>query len=157
VKSSISQRTGGGQFGIGPDSTTDAIFSGQIMAAEPLRGGAVFRWESTSAGILILAALGAAVAPPPVTRHLETLGQLCVLSEPTLLVGYRGCDKLKHYFVLPACSPCSIPLEQWSVSAMPVELGFCIPLIFQGERLAIPPAEWSLGIELVSLQWAIDC
>lgn len=134
----------------------DGLFRGQVQSTHPLRGGAVFRWESTTAGVLILAALGYNSPPPMVTDHVQNLGQLHALTGLQSLVGYRGCDKELHYFNLPSHKACSLPRANWTVTYLPVNLGLCVPLCFEHGRLTVPPRHWSMEIDLATLQWAID-
>lgn len=136
--------------------TVDSIFRGQIVAAEPLRGGAVFRWESTTAGVLVLAALGCNAPVPMEVRQVDNLVHLGILAGANAIVGYRGCDKDSHFFSMPDGRPCAIPRSRWNVSFLPVTLGLCLPLsIVQGE-LTVPPQQWSMKVQLASLQWTID-
>ncbi len=126
-----------------------------VTAAASLRGGAVFRWESAGAGVLILASFGCSVAAPRVTQYLAGLAQLQQLVPTASPIGYRGNDQRFHYFCVPAGDAYAIPLASWNVTSMPVSLGFCIPLWFQFGRLVVPPSEWSTQADLTSLQWAL--
>ncbi|XZE53510.1 hypothetical protein SH139x_005259 [Planctomycetaceae bacterium SH139] len=119
-----------------------------------LPGGVAFRWDSAGAGVFILAALGCA-SVPLVQQHVANLAELSCLAESATPLGYRGCDERYHYFRLPAGNNVSLPRECWQVSAMPVKLGWCIPLVFEQDRLVIPSSEWSLAADLNSLQWTL--
>jgi hypothetical protein len=128
---------------------------GAVTAAASLRGGAVFRWESAGAGVLILASFGCSVTAPAVTQYLPGLAQLQQLVPTASPIGYRGNDQRFHYFCVPAGEAYAIPLASWNVTSMPVSLGFCIPLWFQLGRLVVPPSEWSSQADLMSMQWAL--
>lgn len=134
----------------------DGLFRGQVKAAEPLKGGAAFRWESTTAGVLILAALGYPTSAPSAPRHLENLAHLSMLAGSEAIVGYRGCDSQSHFFALPNQQPCAIPLHHWNVTFLPVNLGLCLPLYFEAGKLTVPPRDWAMRLDLATLQWAID-
>lgn len=139
-------------------ASTEHASTGQwrSTASEAVRlpGGVAFRWDSAGAGVFILAALGCA-SVPLVQQHLANLAELSCLTEPATPLGYRGCDERYHYFRLPAGNNVSLPRECWQVSAMPVKLGWCIPLVFEQDRLVIPSSEWSLEADLNSLQWTL--
>ena len=134
----------------------DAMFRGSVMAAEPLRGGAAFRWESATAGVLILAALGCHAPAPTMVRQVDSLVHLAILAGAEAIVGYRGSDDHSHYFALPQGKPCAVPRQRWNVTFLPVTLGLCLPLYFDQGQLTVPPQEWSMQIDLASLQWTID-
>jgi hypothetical protein len=131
------------------------VFSGRVIAAEPLRGGAVFRWESTAAGVLILAALGCTVSPPEVQRHLDGLAHMSEFVGPAGVVGYRGSNTDYHFFATPDGITLTIPKLCWTITNMPVELGLCLPLAFDDGQLGIPSSQWAMDVDLASLQWAI--
>ncbi|WP_164100757.1 hypothetical protein [Candidatus Laterigemmans baculatus] len=128
----------------------------RIERVAPLRGGAVLRWESDGEDVFVLGSHGGPVAAP---KAVEPLADLAALKErvPTESpVGYRGCDRAYHYFCVPAGNGYRLPRRAWAVTTMPVTLGFCIPLVFAGERLVIPSREWSSRLDLPSLQWILD-
>jgi hypothetical protein len=156
VKPSIGHRNGEMQEHAKATRTIDDLFSGHVLAAQPLRGGAVFRWESTAAGVLILAALGCTARPPSVAAHFDQIDQLVPIARPTNVVGYRGCDNDRHYFSLPIGKAYTIPKVDWTVTEMPVELGLCLPLWLEHGRFMIPPRHWAISIDLESLQWALQ-
>jgi len=147
VGKSSCQRTGTEQVGVEQRRSTSS-------EAVRLPGGVAFRWDSAGAGVFILAALGCA-SVPLVQQHLANLAELSCLAEPAQPLGYRGCDERYHYFRLPAGNNVSLPRECWQVSTMPVKLGWCIPLVFEQDRLVIPSSEWSLEADLNSLQWTL--
>lgn len=127
-----------------------------VTTAAVLRGGAILRWRTDGAGVLILASLGGPAAPPTLASRLGTLDDLRRVVPPSTPVGYRGCDAEYHYFRLPSGDAYGVPLGAWKITPMPVSLGFCIPLIFDDARLVIPPSDWSLRLDLLSLQWTLD-
>lgn len=127
-----------------------------VTTAAVLRGGAILRWRTPRAGVLVLASLGGPAAPPTLISRLENLEDLRQMVPAATPVGYRGCDAAYHYFRLPAGGAYGIPRSSWKITPMPVTLGFCIPLIFNENRLVIPPPDWSLRLDLLSLQWTLD-
>ena len=128
--------------------------AGEITGAVRLPGGVAFRWETAGAGALILAALGCA-SVPSVLLQVHDLAELQQWAAPGCPIGYRGCDDTRHYFLMRSGVSISLPLHGWHVTAMPVTLGWCIPLMFEADRLIVPPREWSINADLHSLQWAL--
>lgn len=133
-----------------------------VNRLEPLAGGVIYRWETAAAGVLVLAAFGCSVIPPVTSGNFGDLAQLrsfIVDLEEGFHnpIGYRGCDDCYHYFCISNGKAYTVPREAWRVTAMPVALGFCIPLVFSDEgRLEMPPSTWSQGVNLASLQWTLS-
>ena len=132
----------------------DLATTGTPSNVTRLPGGVAFRWETTGAGVLILAALGCA-SIPSIDQHLSDMAQLQAITPAGLPVGYRGSDQQYHYFLLQDGGNVALPRDGWHVTNMPVTLGWCIPLVFDRDRLVIPSSEWSSRIDLNSLQWAL--
>ena len=158
VGKSNSQRTGKGSGEL-PGSLARAETSPTQgtppqSKVECLQGGAAFRWETAGAGVLILASLGCAAAPLD-TMFLPDLQALSARVPAGWPVGYRGCDDSRHYFCSPTGEAFSLPRRCWTITAMPVQLGWCIPLLFEEERLVVPPKNWSSEVDLGSLQWTL--
>lgn len=128
----------------------------RIERVAPLRGGAILRWETEDEEVFLLGSRGGPVAAPETLHQLDDLAELRKRVPPETAVGYRGCDRVYHYFCLPTGAGYCLPRQAWAVTTMPVTLGFCIPLVFAGERLVIPPREWSTRLDLPSLQWILD-
>lgn len=128
----------------------------EVTTAAVLRGGAILRWRTDGAGVLVLASLGGPATPPTLVKRLEKLDDLRRIIPADSPVGYRGCDAVYHYFRVPAGGAYGVPRSAWNITPMPVTLGFCIPLIFDHSRLVIPPPDWSLRLDLISLQWTLD-
>lgn len=139
-----------------PESGSHPSESSRIDGVAPLRGGAVLRWQTADDGVFLLGSRGGSVAPPERMEHLADLAELSKRIPAETAVGYRGCDRVYHYFCAPTGAGYCLPRRAWSVTTMPVTLGFCIPLVFAGERLMVPPRDWSTQLDLLSLQWILD-
>lgn len=136
-----------------PDSRSQPECSeGEVVC---LRGGAALRWTLANEASFILTSSGYGSSP---REHLalESLAELRTLCGDDSTLGYRGCDHNLHYFVLVDQRIVSIPRHQWHVTAMPVGLGWCIPLVFEDERLIVPPRNWAAEADLSSLQWTLS-
>lgn len=129
---------------------------GAITTAAVLRGGAILRWRTEGAGVLVMASLGGPAPPPSLVQQLRSLDDLRQIIPAATPVGYRGCDGTYHYFCVPSGGAYGVPRAAWDITPLPVTLGFCIPLVFDRERLVIPPSDWSLRLDLLSLQWTLD-
>lgn len=128
----------------------------EVTTAAVLRGGAILRWRTNADEVLVLASLGGPAAPPTLVQRLGTLEDLRQIIPASTPVGYRGCDAAYHYFRVPSGGAYGVPRSAWHITPMPVTLGFCIPLVFDETRLVIPSPEWSLRLDLLSLQWTLD-
>lgn len=120
-----------------------------------LIGGAAFRWKAIDDQWFVMTSSGWD-RQPHCTTHLEDLHALQKKVPRDSPVGYRGCDKDCHYFSLPGGESFTIPRAAWDVMALPRSLGWCIPLVFEAQRLVIPDSTWAAHIDLTTLQWTVN-
>lgn len=134
------------------DSDSHRDSKGEVVC---LNGGAAMRWKTDREEPIVMASSGHASAP---REHLPltTLEDLASYCGPGWTIGYCGCDHSSHYFVTSDGQNISIPKAHWHVTAMPVGLGWCIPLVFEDGRLVIPSRHWASEVDLTSLQWTLS-
>jgi len=127
-----------------------------MASATPLVNGVVFRLPfSFGTGSMMLASRGCRSMPPSNLRDIS-LAEFERQTTAYDFVGYRGCDRLFHYFAMPDCLGIRLPIQQLSVRQLPILLGFWMLVSFRRGRQTIPDPRVMLDIQPESCKWALD-